>query len=150
MSSLFCGSVWKSAALTRCVFVKYIWDFTKYVNICHYWFKSDKTSGHFTWRPTHIYETPPPPAIQVCNLDMCEIEPKKVDRLHISVEHIRYLYFSEMSIIRTKFVRYAVKNMVSSSSNMASSFSFSLFHRAFQFTIYNGPTNALVCIKTLI
>jgi hypothetical protein len=26
----------------------------------------------------------------------------------------------------------------------------SLFHRAFQFTIYNGPTNALVCIKTLI
>jgi hypothetical protein len=28
-------------------------------------------------------------------------------------------------------------------------FGFSLFHRAFQFTIYNGPTNALVCIKTL-
>jgi hypothetical protein len=27
---------------------------------------------------------------------------------------------------------------------------YSLFHRAFQFTIYNGPTNALVCIKTLI
>jgi hypothetical protein len=27
---------------------------------------------------------------------------------------------------------------------------FSLFHRAFQFTIYNGLTNALVCIKTLI
>jgi hypothetical protein len=27
---------------------------------------------------------------------------------------------------------------------------FSLFHRAFQFTIYNGPTNALVCNKTLI
>jgi hypothetical protein len=26
----------------------------------------------------------------------------------------------------------------------------SLFHRAFQFTIYNGPTNALVCNKTLI
>jgi hypothetical protein len=26
----------------------------------------------------------------------------------------------------------------------------SLFHRAFQFTIYNGPTNALVCSKTLI
>jgi hypothetical protein len=25
---------------------------------------------------------------------------------------------------------------------------FSLFHRAFQFTIYNGPTNALVCKKT--
>jgi hypothetical protein len=24
----------------------------------------------------------------------------------------------------------------------------SLFHRAFQFTIYNGPTNALVCNKT--
>jgi hypothetical protein len=28
--------------------------------------------------------------------------------------------------------------------------SISLFHRAFQFTIYNGPTNALVCNKTLI
>jgi hypothetical protein len=27
---------------------------------------------------------------------------------------------------------------------------FSLFHRAFQFTICNGPTNALVCNKTLI
>jgi hypothetical protein len=27
---------------------------------------------------------------------------------------------------------------------------FSLFHRAFQFTIYNGPTNALDCNKTLI
>jgi hypothetical protein len=26
----------------------------------------------------------------------------------------------------------------------------SLFHRAFQFTIYSGPTNALVCNKTLI
>jgi hypothetical protein len=26
----------------------------------------------------------------------------------------------------------------------------SLSHRAFQFTIYNGPTNALVCFKTLI
>jgi hypothetical protein len=26
----------------------------------------------------------------------------------------------------------------------------SLFHRAFYFTIYNGPTNALVCSKTLI
>jgi hypothetical protein len=26
----------------------------------------------------------------------------------------------------------------------------SLFHRAFQFTIYNGPTNAIVCNKTLI
>jgi hypothetical protein len=26
----------------------------------------------------------------------------------------------------------------------------SLFHRAFQFTIYNGPTNALVCNKTSI
>jgi hypothetical protein len=26
----------------------------------------------------------------------------------------------------------------------------SLFHRAFQFTIYNGPTNALVCNKTVI
>jgi hypothetical protein len=26
----------------------------------------------------------------------------------------------------------------------------SLFHLAFQFTIYNGPTNALVCNKTLI
>jgi hypothetical protein len=26
----------------------------------------------------------------------------------------------------------------------------SLFHRAFQFTIYNGPTNELVCNKTLI
>jgi hypothetical protein len=26
----------------------------------------------------------------------------------------------------------------------------SLFHRAFQFTICNGPTNALVCNKTLI
>jgi hypothetical protein len=26
----------------------------------------------------------------------------------------------------------------------------SLFHRAFQFTIYNGPTNALACNKTLI
>jgi hypothetical protein len=25
-----------------------------------------------------------------------------------------------------------------------------LFHRAFQFTIYNGPTDALVCNKTLI
>jgi hypothetical protein len=25
-----------------------------------------------------------------------------------------------------------------------------LFHRAFQFTICNGPTNALVCNKTLI
>jgi hypothetical protein len=24
------------------------------------------------------------------------------------------------------------------------------FHRAFQFTIYNGPTNGLVCNKTLI
>jgi hypothetical protein len=29
-------------------------------------------------------------------------------------------------------------------------FLFSLFHRAFQFTIYNGPTNGLVCNKTLI
>jgi hypothetical protein len=28
--------------------------------------------------------------------------------------------------------------------------SISLFHRAFQFTIYNGPTNALFCNKTLI
>jgi hypothetical protein len=27
---------------------------------------------------------------------------------------------------------------------------FSLFHSAFKFTIYNGPTNALVCNKTLI
>jgi hypothetical protein len=27
---------------------------------------------------------------------------------------------------------------------------FSLFHRAIQFTIYNGPTNALVCNKTAI
>jgi hypothetical protein len=27
---------------------------------------------------------------------------------------------------------------------------FSLFHGAFQFTIYNGPTNALVCNKTSI
>jgi hypothetical protein len=27
---------------------------------------------------------------------------------------------------------------------------FSLFRRAFQFTIYNGPTNALVCNKILI
>jgi hypothetical protein len=27
---------------------------------------------------------------------------------------------------------------------------FSLFHRAFQFTIYNGQTNALLCNKTLI
>jgi hypothetical protein len=26
----------------------------------------------------------------------------------------------------------------------------SLFHRAFQFTMSNGPTNALVCNKTLI
>jgi hypothetical protein len=26
----------------------------------------------------------------------------------------------------------------------------SLFHRAFQFTMCNGPTNALVCSKTLI
>jgi hypothetical protein len=26
----------------------------------------------------------------------------------------------------------------------------SLFHRAFQFTMCNGPTNALVCNKTLI
>jgi hypothetical protein len=25
-----------------------------------------------------------------------------------------------------------------------------MFHRAFQFTIYNGPTDALVCNKTLI
>jgi hypothetical protein len=25
-----------------------------------------------------------------------------------------------------------------------------MFHRAFQFTLYNGPTNALVCNKTLI
>jgi hypothetical protein len=29
-------------------------------------------------------------------------------------------------------------------------FFLSLSHRAFQFTIYNGPTNALVCNKTLI
>jgi hypothetical protein len=29
-------------------------------------------------------------------------------------------------------------------------FQISLFHRAFRFTIYNGPTNALVCNKTLI
>jgi hypothetical protein len=28
--------------------------------------------------------------------------------------------------------------------------SISLFHRAFQFTMCNGPNNALVCIKTLI
>jgi hypothetical protein len=28
--------------------------------------------------------------------------------------------------------------------------SISPFHRAFQFTIYNGSTNALVCNKTLI
>jgi hypothetical protein len=27
---------------------------------------------------------------------------------------------------------------------------FSLFHRAFQFIMCNGPTNALVCNKTLI
>jgi hypothetical protein len=27
---------------------------------------------------------------------------------------------------------------------------FSLFHRALQFTIYNGPTNALACNRTLI
>jgi hypothetical protein len=27
---------------------------------------------------------------------------------------------------------------------------FTLFHRAFQFTIYKDQTNALVCIKTLI
>jgi hypothetical protein len=27
---------------------------------------------------------------------------------------------------------------------------FSLFHRAFQFTVCNGPTNALLCNKTLI
>jgi hypothetical protein len=26
----------------------------------------------------------------------------------------------------------------------------SLFHRAFQFTMCNGPTNALICNKTLI
>jgi hypothetical protein len=26
----------------------------------------------------------------------------------------------------------------------------SLFHGAFKFTMYNGPTNALVCNKTLI
>jgi hypothetical protein len=26
----------------------------------------------------------------------------------------------------------------------------SLFHRAFQFTIYNSPTNAIVCNETLI
>jgi hypothetical protein len=26
----------------------------------------------------------------------------------------------------------------------------SLFHREFQFTVYNGPTNALICNKTLI
>jgi hypothetical protein len=26
----------------------------------------------------------------------------------------------------------------------------SMFHGAFQFTTYNGPTNALVCNKTLI
>jgi hypothetical protein len=26
----------------------------------------------------------------------------------------------------------------------------SLFHRAFYFTMWNGPTNALVCNKTLI
>jgi hypothetical protein len=26
----------------------------------------------------------------------------------------------------------------------------SLFHHAFQFTIYNGPNNALICNKTLI
>jgi hypothetical protein len=31
-----------------------------------------------------------------------------------------------------------------------SHFHISLFHRAFQFTINNGPTNALVCNKTLI
>jgi hypothetical protein len=30
------------------------------------------------------------------------------------------------------------------------SLQFSLFHGAFQFTIYNGPNNALVCNKTLI
>jgi hypothetical protein len=29
-------------------------------------------------------------------------------------------------------------------------FLFSLFRCAFYFTIYNGPTNALVCSKTLI
>jgi hypothetical protein len=29
-------------------------------------------------------------------------------------------------------------------------FSVSLFHRAFKFTIYNGPTNTLVCNKILI
>jgi hypothetical protein len=34
--------------------------------------------------------------------------------------------------------------------NLISPFHFSLFHRAFQFPIYNGPTNALVCNKTLI
>jgi hypothetical protein len=28
--------------------------------------------------------------------------------------------------------------------------SISLFHRAFQFSMYNGPTNALVCNKTFI
>jgi hypothetical protein len=28
--------------------------------------------------------------------------------------------------------------------------SFLLFHRAFQFTVCNGPTNALVCNETLI
>jgi hypothetical protein len=27
---------------------------------------------------------------------------------------------------------------------------FSMFHRAFEFTVCNGPTNALVCNKTLI
>jgi hypothetical protein len=33
--------------------------------------------------------------------------------------------------------------------NFQRHFRISLFHRAFQFTIYNGPTNAFVCNKTL-
>jgi hypothetical protein len=50
---------------------------------------------------------------------MYEVEPKKVGHFHIRVEYERYLQFSEMSVVRTELVRYAVTNMENSSSNVA-------------------------------
>jgi hypothetical protein len=51
---------------------------------------------------------------------------------------------------RTKEGRKEGRRVVGNEKGKKNVIRFSLFHRAFQFTIYNGPNNALVCNKILI
>jgi hypothetical protein len=62
--------------------------------------------------------------------------------VHLARKHKLLGYFQYGDDIMIIYDQYATKiNLV---------YGISLFHRAFQFTMCNGPTNALVCNTTLI